>query len=418
MDRAEAEFDAIVIGGGLSGLVCARKLTEAGLSCRLLEASDRVGGRVRTDVVDGFLLDRGFQVFLTAYPEAKVQLDYEALDLRHFEPGALIRFGGKFHRLSDPWRRPRHFLATAMSPVASLTDKLRIASFRKHTTQGELSNLYNRPERSTIDLLRERGFSDVIIERFFRPFLGGVFLDGDLKTSSRLCEFVFRMFSLGNASLPAEGMSQIPDQLSSRLPPNTIRTNAQVASIDDGNVLLTNGERLSSRATIIATEAPIAQRLLGESTSAKHQSVTCLYFSTDQSPINEPILVLNGDGNGPINNLCVPSEVSPRYAPKGKALVSVTVLGASAEDSKLQEVRAQLTDWFGSQAESWQHLKTYTIDYALPTQTPTFDPVEKASKVREGLFVCGDHRDTGSINGAMASGRRAAEAAIEALRMR
>ncbi|MDC0936801.1 NAD(P)/FAD-dependent oxidoreductase [Pirellulales bacterium] len=414
----DAGLDAIVVGGGLAGLVCARQLCDAGLSCQLLEASDQVGGRGRTDEVEGFLLDRGFQVFLTAYPEAKTALDYEALDLCPFEPGALIRCDGKFHRLSDPWRRPQHALATALSRSATLRDKLRIASFRRHTTRGELNAVYNRPEQPAIDLLHKRRFSNVIIERFFRPFLGGVFLDPELQTSSRMCEFVFRMFSLGDAAVPAKGMGEIPRQLSHRLPTNVVRTNTRVESCQGQQVLLSSGEQLSAREIIIATEAPIARQMLGDSHPAVGQSVSCLYCAAPQSPVVEPILVLNGDGSGPINNLCVPSQVSPSYAPDGQSLVSVTVLGCLAdEQARLDQVHSQLKDWFGPNVESWRHLKSYDIEYALPAQSPpALRPVEKSPQVRQGVFVCGDHCDTGSINGAMAAGRRAAEAAVEVLR--
>ena len=411
-------FDAIIVGGGLAGLVCARRLCEAGFRCQLLEASDQVGGRVRTDEIDGFCLDRGFQVFLTAYPEAKKNLDYEQLNLCRFEPGALIRFAGKFHRLSDPWRRPQHALATALSPVATLSDKLRIASFRKHTTRGTISDVYDRPERSTIELLRDRRFSDVVIERFFRPFLGGVFLDRELRASSRMCEFVFRMFSRGAAAIPKGGMGDIPKQLASRLPPDVIRTNSCVASINHREVILSSGERLSARNIIIATEAPVARKLLDDSHPADARAVSCLYFAASDPPLKEPILVLNGDGKGPINNLCVPSQVSSSYAPQGQSLVSVTVLGPKADEkTQLEEVRLQLNDWFGPDVETWRHLKTYRIEYALPAQAPpALDPIEKPTQVRKGVFVCGDHCDTGSINGAMASGRRAADAAMESLR--
>ena len=206
-------MDVIIIGGGLAGLSCARELCARGLSCQLLEASDEIGGRVRTDALDGFLLDRGFQVFLTAYPEAQAVLDYPQLRLRRFAPGALVRYGGRFHRFTDPWRQPQHLLATLFSRVATLTDKLRIARFRRDTTRGELEGIYNRPETTTLELLRVRGFSRVIIERFFRPFLGGVFLDQQLLTSSRMCEFVFRMFATGDAALPENGMGEIPRQL-------------------------------------------------------------------------------------------------------------------------------------------------------------------------------------------------------------
>jgi len=413
-----SELDAIIVGGGLAGLTSARTLCAAGLSCQLLEASDVVGGRVRTDAFDGFLLDRGFQVFLTAYPQARAMLDYPQLDLRCFEPGALIRFRGKFHRLADPWRRPQHIVATALSPVATLADKLRIASFRKHTTRVPLTEIYDRPEQATIDLLHERGFSEIIIERFFRPFLGGVFLDATLQTSSRLCEFVFRMFSLGDAAIPANGMGSIPRQLASLLPPEVVRINTPVEAMVGRQVILSSGERLSARAVILATEAPVARRLLGDSYPADGRSVRCLYFAADEAPVREPILVLNGDGAGPINNLCVPSQVASSYAPPGKSLVSVTVLGDhSSRNGTTEQVRGQLRSWFGPAVDAWQHLKTYEIQYALPVQSPpALDPVAKPTVVGDGLFVCGDHCDTASINGAMASGRRAAEAALSTLR--
>ena len=416
-EQMDTELDAIIVGGGLAGLVCARRLSDAGLSFQLIEASDQVGGRVRTDEVEGFLLDRGFQVFLTAYPEAKQALDYEELKLRSFEPGALVRYRGKFHRFSDPWRRPQHVFATALSPIATLSDKLRIASFRKHTTRGGLSDVYNRVEQPTIEMLRDRGFSENIIERFFRPFLGGVFLDRELQTSSRMCEFVFRMFSKGDASVPAKGMGEIPKQLASQLPPSVMRTNTRVESVEGRQVRLSSGEQQSAHAVIIATEAPAARALLHDSYPADGRSVACVYFAAPKPPIEEPILVLNGDGEGPINNLCVPSQVSPNYAPVGQSLVSVTVLDYhSGQEAPIDQIRAQLTDWFGQTVADWRHLKTYNIQYALPAQSPpALQPVAKRTQVHEGVFVCGDHCDTGSINGAMASGRRAAEATIQSL---
>ncbi len=410
-------MDVIIIGGGIAGLVCARQLCDRGLKCQLFEASDDIGGRVRTDQVDGFRLDRGFQVFLTAYPEARDLLDLSRLQLRRFEPGAVIRWNGSFHRLSDPWRRPRHLLATVLSPVATLADKLRIAGFRRQTTRGRLSELYQRPEQTTIDHLRAFGFSEVIIERFLRPFLGGVFLDRDLQTSSRMCEFVFRMFSLGDAALPENGMGEISRQLASRLPDGVIRTNCPVESLQGREVVLANGEQHTPRAVVVATAAPTARRLLGDPFPADGRSVSCLYFAAATPPVREAILVLNGEGVGPINNLCVPSQVSRSYAPPDQALVSVTVLGHHPDHATLlSQVREQLSEWFGPPASGWRHLRTYDIPYALPSQAPpALDPVAKPAEVRAGVFLCGDHCDTASINGAMASGRRAAQSVLASL---
>lgn len=405
-----SEPDVLIVGAGLAGLCCARSLVDQGVSCRILEASDEVGGRIKTDEVDGFLLDHGFQVLLTAYPEAKRLLDYGGLDLHKFEPGALIRFQNKFERLVDPWRRPRHLVATAMSPVASIGDKLRVAGLRNRVAKQPLANLYERPEVSTLKRLHEDGFSERIIERFFRPFLGGVFLEPDLATSSRKFEFVFRMFSEGDAALPAAGMQAIPRQLAAALPPNTIRTGTRVQTVHKNQVILADGEALEAKAVVVAVEQATAAELLTGMNGTKSNQVTCLYFSAERAPLDEPILVLNGESNGPINNLCVPSQVAPSYAPSGRALVSVSVLknGKSDEQQLTAAVRQQLVDWFGSEANEWKHLRSYYIPHALPSQT-TLNPVEKPTQRDDGIFVCGDYLDTASIQGAMVAGRRAAE---------
>lgn len=410
-------FDAIIVGGGLAGLTCAHYLSAAGLSFRLLEASDRVGGRIRTDEVEGFLLDRGFQVFLTAYPDARQVLDYDALELSSFEPGALIRFDGGFRRFADPWRRPSCLLATALSPVATLSDKLRVASFRSYTSRDSLNDIYSRENQTTINLLRQRGFSEVIIDRFFRPFLGGVFLDESLETSSRMCEFVFRMFSQGDAALPAAGMQGIPQQIASRLPQGSLRMNTRVESIESREVTLSTGERLAARTVVIATEQPAAWRLLGRSEETQARRVKNLYFASPKPPIVEPILILEGDDRGPVNNMCVPSQVARHYAPADQSLISLTVLkNYDDQDLMIGAALDQMRDWFGEQVGDWRHLRTYEIDYALPVMsTDIEETLVKPSMVAESLFVCGDHCETASINGAMASGRRAAEAVVGSL---
>ena len=405
--------EVTIIGGGLSGLCCARRLHEAGVSFQLLEGSEEVGGRVRTDEVDGFLLDRGFQVLLTAYPEAQDVLDYDALNLARFAPGALVRYRGRFHRFTDPWRSPRHLFATASSPIGSLTDKLRVARLRSRVCRSSLDKLFERPETTTINALRQEGFSKRFIDSFFRPFLGGVFLERDLNTSSRMFDFVFRMFATGNVVLPAGGIGEIARQITNKLPDETLRTGASVEAFEGTTVRLTSGEMLQAGAVVIACEAPAAAKLLVDPTPPSGRGVTCLYFAAERPPIEEPILVLNGDGVGPINNLCVPSQVTPTYAPASQALVSVTVLGLPDGDVEAS-VRKQLLDWFGPDVIAWRHLRTYRIPYALPSQAPpALSPVEKSSSRGDHLFVCGDYLDTASIQGAMVSGRRAAECVMQ-----
>ena len=414
----DMETDVLIIGAGLSGLACAKRVAEAGIDFQIVEASDRVGGRANTDEIDGFLLDRGFQVFLTAYPEAKRVFDYEALELSHFEPGALIRYRGQFHRFVDPWRRPSHLPGTVVSPVATLMDKIRVALLRLKVTRGSLEQLYERPELKTGDYLQQCGFSDRIIETFFRPFLSGIFLEKELATSSRMFEFVFRMFSQGHAALPRRGMRALGEQLASRIPENRLHLETAVSSLSsEGRVELGDGRLVKANQIVIASDPATAVRWLnGESSFVSFNATTCYYFVADRPPIDEPILVLNGDGSGPVNSLCVPNLVQPGYAPDGKFLVSVSVVGAS--DSRDQkdneaEVRDQLSDWFGDEANSWTLLKRYSIPHALPQQSPpALSPVAKSARAADFL-ICGDSRDTASIQGALISGRRAAEKAIE-----
>lgn len=400
-------MQTIIVGGGIAGLCCAKKLQETGISFVILEASDRVGGRIATDQVDGFLLDRGFQVFLTSYEEAQLVLDYTSLDLKPFEPGALTYHGGKFHRLSDPWRRPQHFLATAFSGAATLGDKLKISKLRREVSSGSINDIYQSDEQTTLQRLQAAGFSDTILTRFFRPFMAGVFLEPDLATSSRMFDFVFRMFGQGEATLPARGMQAIPQQIASLLPSDSIRLSTRVTQIDDQTVTLESGEILSAPHIVLATDNPNAVELVDVRARGRC-GVTCVYLAADKAPIDEAILILNGESRGPINNLCFPNLVSASYAPAGKALVSATVLGANHDDTLADQVVSQLQDWFGSSASRYEHLRTYCIPFALPSQS-SLDPVEKAPLIRTGLYRCGDDMDTASINGAMASGRRAAE---------
>lgn len=410
-------YDVIIVGGGLAGLCCAIRLQQRGIRFRLLEASDGVGGRIRTDVVDGFLLDRGFQVFLTSYPEAKRTLDYEALHLRPFLPGALVRHAGKFHLLADPWRRPFAAVRSLFSPIGTLADKLHVAQLRYRSLKGSIEDRFRDPETTTLQALQDAGFSNSMIDRFFRPFLGGVFLDSELLTSSRMLHFVFRMFSLGSACLPAEGMEAIPRQLASALPPSSLRLGARVVRVQAGSVSLESGEQLNARAVVVAADGAAAAQLLGGTISSAGQGVTCLYFAAQRPPIEQPILILNGERRGRVNNLCVPTLVAPEYGPGDVSLVSATVLGIPRNaDPLLTEVREELSDWFGPAVKKWHHLRTYHIPYALPRQAPpALNAPERPVRWQPGVYVCGDHRDNASIQGAMVSGRRAAEALLEDL---
>lgn len=407
--------EVIVIGAGLAGLACAIHLTDAGRSVVVLEGSNGVGGRVRSDIVDGFVLDRGFQVLLTAYPEAKRMLDYEALELRAFHPGSLVQIAGERHLVADPFRDPKSILAAARAPIGTLADKARIAWLRRDVQSASIDDLWSRPETTTAERLRAAKFSPEIVERFFRPLFTGIQLDPTLQASSRMFDFVFRMLADGDNSIPARGMQAIPDQLAQRLPAHLIRLNASVKTVGDGTVELVGGELLRAPTIVVATDGPAAEGLLGASLPRPgSQSVSCLYFAAAVAPFEERAILLNGDGasSGPINNVCVPSKISPRYAPGAEHLVSVSVVGPTRVDG-VTPVLAQLRSWFGASVDGWRHVRTYDIDHAQPTQQ-TLSPSQRPVKIRDGLFVCGDHRDSASIHGALLSGRRAADAILTA----
>lgn len=405
----------IVVGGGVAGLCCARTLHDAGIDCLVLEASDNVGGRVRTDTVDGFFLDRGFQVFLTAYPEAPRFIDLDAIRLNPFEPGALVRFGDKLHRVIDIRRRPEQALGTLFSPVATLNDKLTLLALLLDIGRGPAEELLARPQTTTLQALRQRGFSERIIERFFRPFYAGVFLERDLSTSSRLFEFTFRMFADGDACLPTGGIAEIPRNIAAGLPPGVVRLNSRVESLHDGVATLASGEVLAASAVVVATDADEASLLLGTPRSTRWHGTCCLYFAADKAPLEEPMLVLNAGGGGVINHLCVPSNVAPSYAPPGAALISVSTVGIPPLDDDALEtrVRGELLEWFGPVTGNWRHLRTTRIVKALPDMGPAaLVQPSRPVRVRAGLYVAGDHVETASLNGAMRAGRRAAEAVI------
>ncbi|MEZ4457923.1 MAG: FAD-dependent oxidoreductase [Gemmatimonadales bacterium] len=277
------DADVVVVGAGLGGLAAANYLHRAGRSVRIVEAGDAVGGRVRTDPVDGFRLDRGFQVLLSSYPSARALLDYEALDLRAFEPGARVRTGGGWSTIADPWRRPGLALQTALSGVGSIGDKLRIARLRTAVRSGSPIERYDRPEVTTADYLRQSGVSDEIIAEFFRPFFAGIFLDPDLTASSRMFEFLYRMFSEGEAVIPAIGMQAIPEQLAGRLPPGSVELGTRVARVGEGIVELEGGRALRAPAIVVAAGAGLPELLSGQSPRL-WRAVSCLYFAAPAAP--------------------------------------------------------------------------------------------------------------------------------------
>jgi phytoene dehydrogenase-like protein len=425
--------EVVIIGAGLAGLSCALSLEAAGVTAVLLEASDGPGGRVRTDLVDGFRLDRGFQVLLTAYPDARRLLDHGGLQLRKFEPGALVWHGGKFHRFADPFRDPWGGAKFALDPIVSWKDKLQVGNLRNWVQRGNWAELFTRPEKTTRDYLQMVPFSAKIIERFFEPFFGGIFLERELVTSSRFFEFLFRMFSVGDTVVPAAGMEQIPLQLAAKLHVGTLVTDARVEKVTRNahsfQLDIAGGKTFEARAVVMAVAGNEANPLLagvgGWSVPEVRawNKTTAFYFAAQKAPAEEPIILLNGEGRGvgPVNNVAVMSAVSSSYAPPGAHLVVASVVGEAPGDRagvlRLEvAVRDHLRKWFGPVVDSWRTLQAYPLARALPQQRHAEweqTPVRLGGS--GGVYMCGDYRETASIQGALASGRRAAEAVIQDL---
>lgn len=398
-----------IIGAGISGLSAAIHLQRQGFAVKILEASDRAGGRIKTDVVKGFLLDRGFQVLLTSYPEAKELLDYDSLSLKRFLPGATVLYDGGTFEIADPFRRPSALLATAFAPVGSWRDKANTFFLKKKLVSKSIETLFAQKQQSSYDQLKAYGFSQKMIDRFFKPFFSGIFLEDDLQTPNRMFDFVMKMFSEGDAAVPALGMEEIPKQLVKQLPDGCIQYNTAATAIEGNTIITANGEKIISDTILIATEANSFIAKYKPEITLAHQSVTNVYFETLVAPSDKAVVILNASSNRQIvNNLTVMSNVSKQYAPDGKVLVSVScngILGLS-EQELIDKIKSELTPWFGQELQDWELLKSYEIQYALPKLKELKDDVSLTDvKLADNLYCCGDHLMNGSINAAIKSGR-------------
>ena len=408
----------IVVGAGLAGLTCAKVLAERGAEVAVFEASDDIGGRARTDGHDGFLLDRGFQVYFTSYPVARRHLDYGALDFRSFDPGAIVCRGPEKSVLSDPLRDPKAFLPSLLSDAATFGDKLRTLDLAARTAQGGNSagEENGEPDTSTLEYVRAARLSEHYIDSFFRPFYGGIFLNRELTTSARVLRFTIRMLAMGSTVVPALGMGEIPRQLASRLPEGTVRPGSPVEA------LLRDGERVvgvktgrdvhEASAVVVATDAPSAGTLTGKAVPEGAVGEVCIYYETDGLGSGKKIL-LNAEDGAFVNNAVEMSNISEKYAPPDRHLLSAVALtGLDLPDEDLYRRGIEdLSRWYPG--ADFRPLAVYRIPYGQLAQPPGIHGRLPENKTHaQGLVLAGEYTEDASINGSMLSGEKAAEAVI------
>lgn len=409
----------VIVGAGLSGLAAARYLTRRGVDVTVLEASDAVGGRVRTDLVDGYRLDRGFQLYNPAYPEGARVLDHDALDLKTFIAGAriVVSRGGRRHveRVADPRRQPSWALPSLMAQIGSPVSTARFGAYVVSRAVRSVESLHRDPDVTSEEALRRAGADQVLIERVLRPFLSGVFLESELTTSRRFLDVVLKSFVRGTPGVPGQGMQRIPEQLAAGL---DVRFGHRAAAVSATAVDVVDGDSYSAEAVIVATDPATAAGLVPDVRPPAAQSVTTWYYRPTCPPEDladgQAVLVLDGERRGPLVNTVVLSHAAPDYAPAGSALVSASALGVWEAPEQEAAVREHLAWLYGVPTDGWELIASYPIPYALPAMPVPFE-LRRSVRMGNGLYVAGDHRDTSSIQGALVSGRRAARAVLKDL---
>jgi phytoene dehydrogenase-like protein len=406
--------DVVVVGAGLAGLACAARLVAAGLDVTVLEASDRVGGRVASDLVDGFTLDRGFQVLNPSYPVLPRVLDVPRLRLRSYEAGVGMVVGGRTWVVGDPRRLPSALLPSARAPFGTVSDKARLVAYVARLLREPAARSLHRPDMTAEAALRDAGVFGEPVDRLLRPFLSGVFLEDRLETSRRFLDLVLRSFVAGSPGLPAEGMARLPRLVAEGVPAERIRLHSRVERLASGAAFTAEG-RWAARAVVVATDGPTAAELLPGLSTPPYRSVTTYYHVPDVDPHEladgRRLLLVDGDHTGPVVNTSVLSTVAPSYAPAGRVLVSSSVLGVDHDEHVEHAMADQLSRLYRTDTRRWPLLAKVAVPVALPTMTPPLQ-VRQPVRLAPGTLVCGDHRDTGSIQGALVSGRRAAHAVL------
>jgi phytoene dehydrogenase-like protein len=404
---SEERPPVVVVGAGLAGLSAARRLCEQRVPVVVLEAADRPGGRLATDIVQGFRVDRGFQVLNTGYPELARTVDLDALELRPFVPGARVRTDTGSHLVADPVRYPRALLSTLRAPVGTLPDKLRVA-LASAVLATRQPAARTGAGQTTLGRWQGRGLSPQFVQTFLRPFLSGVLLEDELATAGRFGDLVWRSFARGTIAVPAAGMAELPRQLAAALPEGTIRFGQTVQSVEPRAVWTADGP-VAASAVVVAADPVTGAGLLDVDAPPMH-GVRTWYHAAPRPPVPEAALVLDGTGRTPIVNSVVLTNAAPSYASDGRALVATSVLGTGHQlPVREPELRAHLSWLYQTDCAGWELVAEVEVPHALPAYPPG-SPLRTPARLPSGVYAAGDWRDTPSIQGALVSGRRVADA--------
>ncbi|MFD4527163.1 NAD(P)/FAD-dependent oxidoreductase [Streptomyces sp. NPDC058470] len=432
--RPAQDVDVVIVGAGVAGLAAAQHLTRAGLRAIVLEAAQNVGGRMSTEKVDGFRLDRAGRLLSTAYPELHRTPGLNTLTLRPFSPGVLLHSDGRHHRASPPVtpRSARGALTAARAlasaprlprprpqgcahrpgPLGGPLDQTRLATALTRLAATPPARLLGRPDLPALQALAARGLPSRTVDGFLRPLLAALLCDPDLRASSRCADLALHSFATGRLCLPEGGADTLPELLAASLPPDTVHTGVQVGTVSTTSVTTRDHGELTCRAVLLATGARAAAELLPGLHVPDFHPVTVVHHTTDEPPLTDPALLLDADRSGPVAHTAVISEVDATRAPAGRALISSTVLGTPPAAAHLDAaVRAQLARLYGTSTARWELLAVHHDPEAVPAMPPPHD-LHRPVRLLAGLYVCGDHRDTSTVQGALHSARRAAHAVL------
>jgi len=406
--------DVVIIGAGMAGLAAAIYLQKAGCSVQLVESNNKVGGRVSTEEKNGYLLDRGFQVFLPMYPEARAILDYDQLDLRQFQPGSkLLLADGSQTYLGDPLRNPRAISSILFNAPIAYYDLWKLYRLTKRLKKKSILNIFEQDEGSTMQTLtNEYKFSKSMVNNFLQPFFAGIFLESKLETSRKMFDFILKMFSEGLACVPNQGMQAIPNQLAEKIGSENITVNEKAIEIKGGAVICKSGNIIEGKTVLLASQANAIAKNYYFKIKKEFSSTCHFHYTTGQLPFSEKAIALNTNTSKFVNNLCVINQIAPGYAHGNSNLVSLSVIDEKGFSSAEldQKIRAELTNWFGTEVQHWKLLDAKKIVYALPNQKEIKNTVRSENiKLSDQLYICGDHLLNGSMNAAIKSGRLAAK---------